>query len=69
MSTEAGPKWFLYYLVLVVLSPVLLLGWSLDKLTCALGMHLWFYRGLLEVPHYGTGAWQCLTCDLVKVKP
>lgn len=68
-ATDFGIKVFLFYLMLVLISPVLLLGWVVDKVTCALGMHLWFYRELLHVPYYGTGHWQCLTCERVKVKP
>lgn len=60
---------WLFYLLYVLALPLLLLGLAIDKLTCALGFHLWFYRELLHVPYYGTGHHQCLTCGLVKVKP
>ncbi len=48
---------------------MLVFGYVLLRAHCLVGWHSWVWEPWLRVPFYGTGAWQCVWCHKVKVKP
>lgn len=53
----------------VVEFAMLVLGYVILRAHCLIGWHAWAWESRLRVPFYGIGAWKCIWCSKVKVRP